>query len=63
MMSIDDRYPAVCTKEAFDHHQVVDAVGVEVLEELWPNVQVLFFVFIRYYANFPTRTNWLWCGC
>ena len=34
------RYPTTCTSEPYDHDRVVNAVGLDVLETLWPNIQV-----------------------
>eukprot|EP00904_Undaria_pinnatifida_P003208 jgi/Undpi1/12889/HiC_scaffold_7.g02555.m1 len=36
----DGTYPTTCTKEAYDHDRVVNAVGLDVLETMWPNIQV-----------------------
>lgn len=36
----DGTYPTTCTKEAYDHDRVVKAVGLDVLETMWPNIQV-----------------------
>ncbi|CAM9889737.1 unnamed protein product, partial [Hapterophycus canaliculatus] len=36
----DGTYPTSCTSEAYDHDRVVDAVGLDVLETMWPNIQV-----------------------
>lgn len=33
-------YPTVCTEEEFDHDLVVNTVGLERLETMWPNVEV-----------------------
>jgi ribonuclease T2 len=35
----DGSYPTLCSKEAFDYDKVVAAVGLDDLEERWPNVQ------------------------
>jgi ribonuclease T2 len=35
----DGSYPTLCSKEAFDYNKVVAAVGLDDLEERWPNVQ------------------------
>ncbi|CAM9113625.1 unnamed protein product [Phaeothamnion confervicola] len=35
----DGTYPSFCTKEPFDHNAVVSAIGIEALEQYWPNVQ------------------------
>lgn len=34
------RYPTTCTSERYDHDRVVNAVGLDVLETIWPNIQV-----------------------
>ena len=39
------RYPTSCTSEPYDHDRVVNAVGLDVLETLWPNIQVTYFSF------------------
>eukprot|EP00752_Nemacystus_decipiens_P011496 g10208.t1 len=36
----DGTYPTTCTSEPYDHDRVVNAVGLDVLETLWPNIQV-----------------------
>lgn len=36
----DGTYPTMCTSERFDHEKVIGAVGIDVLEDVWPNIQV-----------------------
>ncbi|CAN0152426.1 unnamed protein product [Pylaiella littoralis] len=36
----DGSYPTTCTSEPYDHDRVVDAIGLEALETMWPNIQV-----------------------
>eukprot|EP00903_Cladosiphon_okamuranus_P011046 g10431.t2 len=36
----DGTYPTMCTSEPYDHDRVINAVGLDVLETLWPNIQV-----------------------
>ncbi|CAN0545306.1 unnamed protein product, partial [Ectocarpus sp. 8 AP-2014] len=33
------RYPTTCSSEPYDHDRVVNAIGLDVLETMWPNIQ------------------------
>ncbi|CAN0006084.1 unnamed protein product [Ectocarpus sp. 12 AP-2014] len=36
----DGTYPTMCSSEPYDHDRVVNAIGLDVLETMWPNIQV-----------------------
>ncbi|CAM9144422.1 unnamed protein product [Ectocarpus fasciculatus] len=36
----DGTYPTTCSSEPYDHDRVVNAIGLDVLETMWPNIQV-----------------------
>ena len=58
---VSSRYPTTCTKEAYDHERVVKAVGLDVLETMWPNIQVCMVWYgMVYYAMLCYAM--LWCG-